>query len=307
MEQLANLLSTTLASGYTSGGTSISITSATGFPSTGTFSVLILDQTTKAPKLLLTCTARSGTTLTTTPESTDTNCSSGDIVIAGMLSVRSVNQIFTDFNGYGTVSSRPSAPNAIGSIYVGSDSCYDQARWNGSGWDQFIAGMLCLPPAAATFSVAAQGADGTEASFSNATDALIWKTRASSGNNLCLRVTSSYPGTPFRKRCRFRFNNAAAAFEHFGICLYDGSLARAYGIGLRQDDARIITYEWSDLTTPNADHAGFMPHPTLRGGVWELWYGDDGTTRSFYVVQDGQNPYLWLQETSTTFLTPTGV
>lgn len=95
-EQLANLYSSTLAGSYTSGSGSISVSSASGAPATGTFSLTILDQTTGAVKLIYRVASVSGTTFTGAAEGADANASSGDIVIGTMLTAASLQQLFLD-------------------------------------------------------------------------------------------------------------------------------------------------------------------------------------------------------------------
>lgn len=96
MEQFANLIQTTLASNYTTGSGSMSLTSASGVPSGGTFSITIVDQTTKLVKLIWRVASRSGTTLTGAAESSDVNCNAGDLVYGTMLSAAAMAQIETD-------------------------------------------------------------------------------------------------------------------------------------------------------------------------------------------------------------------
>jgi hypothetical protein len=76
-EKYANLAETTLAADYTAGDSSISVSSASGFPTDGVFTVR-LDN---AAKTILRVSAVSGTTFTVTAEEFDGNASSGDAVI----------------------------------------------------------------------------------------------------------------------------------------------------------------------------------------------------------------------------------
>ena len=76
-EKAANLAETTLASGYTSGGASISVTSATGFPTTGVFRVRLGN----ASRTTYRVDSVSGTTFTGGAEANDANAASSDTVI----------------------------------------------------------------------------------------------------------------------------------------------------------------------------------------------------------------------------------
>lgn len=100
-EQLANLLSTTLSAPYTSGSGTMSITNATGFPPSGTYTVAILDGSPLTIVLLFRVTSRSGTTLTGAAEGTDSSAASGSTVLGTILSAAAVAQIETDAGGGG--------------------------------------------------------------------------------------------------------------------------------------------------------------------------------------------------------------
>lgn len=75
-EKFANLAETTLASGYTSGGSSISVASASGFPTAGVFRVRLGN----AGKTIYRVDSVSGTTFTGGAEANDANAASGDTV-----------------------------------------------------------------------------------------------------------------------------------------------------------------------------------------------------------------------------------
>ena len=75
-EKFANLAETTLASSYTSAGTSLSVASASGFPTTGVFRVR-LDN---VAKTVWRVDSVSGTTFTGAADSNDGNASSGAAV-----------------------------------------------------------------------------------------------------------------------------------------------------------------------------------------------------------------------------------
>lgn len=76
VEKFANLAETTLASNYTSGGSSISVASAAGFPATGVFRVRLGN----AGLTIFRVDSVSGTTFTGGAEANDANANSGDAV-----------------------------------------------------------------------------------------------------------------------------------------------------------------------------------------------------------------------------------
>lgn len=95
-EQFANLASTTLASAYTAGSGSISLVSASGWPTSGTFTLVIRDQASKAIKLLFRVTSVSGTTFSGASEGADASANAGDLVDGTMVTVASFAQFKAD-------------------------------------------------------------------------------------------------------------------------------------------------------------------------------------------------------------------
>lgn len=95
-EQLANLYSSTLSVNYTTGAGQITVASATGAPSSGTFTVAITNAATGNVTLLFRVTSVSGTVFTGSAEGTDANAASGSPVIGTILSASAVTQIEAD-------------------------------------------------------------------------------------------------------------------------------------------------------------------------------------------------------------------
>lgn len=95
-EQFANLASTTLASAYTAGSGSISVVSASSFPASGTFTLVIRDQASKAIKLLFRVNTVAGTVFSGASEGADASANTGDLVDGTMVTVASLAQFKTD-------------------------------------------------------------------------------------------------------------------------------------------------------------------------------------------------------------------
>ncbi len=76
-EKFANLAETTLGADYTSGGSSITVASASGFPTTGVFRVRLGN----ASKTIYRVDSVSGTTFTGGAEANDGNATTGDTVV----------------------------------------------------------------------------------------------------------------------------------------------------------------------------------------------------------------------------------
>lgn len=322
MEQYYNLVTDTASGTIAATGTPVTIVVGTGSnfpnPTNGPFRITVVGTDGSNPEVMIvyaqttnTLTAARGTAIPTygaaelpTPTLSTHTASS---IVSLNWTTGAMNQIAKDLNGYGSIANRPSAPLQVGARYVASDSVFDEARWNGSSYDQFVAGMKCVPPATTVFGTGVQGANGTEVSFANANDGLIWQGQASSGNNCIIRV-GTVPSTPYRMRLRFRHNHTSDAYEYAGICLWNGTTALTWGVGLR-DNAGVgpLLYEWTGpLTTPSIVVGNALGlAPTWRGGVYDLWVGDDSTNLNYYICQDGQNPVQVYQAAHHATITPT--
>lgn len=99
-EQLANLYQTTLGSSYSIADGHITVASASGAPTSGPFSLTILDSAGTTILMVYRVASVSGTTFTGAAETTDVNCPSGSIVIGTTLSVDAINNLFTSTSGF---------------------------------------------------------------------------------------------------------------------------------------------------------------------------------------------------------------
>ncbi len=137
-EQYTTLGGSTLASGYTAGGGSISVTSAASFPTTGNFSVRLNSAA------IYQVTAVSGTTFTVTLESgTDINVSSGATVIE-VVTQRVLDAIRADLNQFGAIGSLPGTTGQKkGNVYRATDASTVNV-FDGSAWVEAPTGSLIL-------------------------------------------------------------------------------------------------------------------------------------------------------------------
>lgn len=134
-EKFSNLAETTLASGYTSGGTSLSVTSASGFPTSGVFRVRLGN----TGKTIWRVDSVSGTTFTGAAEANDANANSGDTVTN--VATKAVAERFLQSPDSGTIH----APTgASGASYFGPVNAVTPFDDTGFSW---------LNQGSATFSV----------------------------------------------------------------------------------------------------------------------------------------------------------
>ncbi len=148
-EQFRNLYSSTLASGYTSGSGSITVTSATGAPAAGNFTLVIRDSSTKAVKLLFRVTSVSGTTFSGGSEGADANANAGDLVDGTMVTVASLAGMRANMSQLGTYANLP-ASGLLGDLYRCTDAPYSLV-FDGANWVPFVDGAygrVYIPPSA---------------------------------------------------------------------------------------------------------------------------------------------------------------
>ncbi len=141
MERFADFnAATTVKAGspYTAGDGVLNVTStAAPFPSAGNFSVVILDATTGATKVLLRVSAvNSGTQWTVTAEGTDANAAAGDNVYC-VLSATGLEARFEQVTSAGVAASLPAtSARQSGDLYLCTDAPV-MFRHNGASWDGF--------------------------------------------------------------------------------------------------------------------------------------------------------------------------
>jgi hypothetical protein len=111
-EQLANLFSTTLAAPYVAGSGAITVASASGAPSSGTFSLTILDASTGDVILIFRVTSLASVVFSGASEGSDSNAASGSIVVGTQLTAAAIEQLFLDHPG----SIQPLTPPSSGAL-----------------------------------------------------------------------------------------------------------------------------------------------------------------------------------------------
>lgn len=150
-ELLANNASTTLNGGINNSTTSVVVTSATGFPVTGNFRVIVDSE-------IMLVTGVSGNTFTVTRgvESTGAVSHSSGANITHILTAAGLAQFIDDNTtsgaavGAGAIGSRPAAGTA-GNLYIPTDGKIIQ-RDNGVSWDSFGPFYkFTQPPVASSF------------------------------------------------------------------------------------------------------------------------------------------------------------
>jgi hypothetical protein len=257
MEVFANLVDTTLAANYTAGAASITVASATGLPSTGTFSVRLGN----TQKTILICSARSGTTLTVTAEANDANATSGDTVTAVILSARTMGQLMQE--------------PATDSPYIVTPS-----------YSRGLAQRL-YPIDPAQFSWTNQGS-ATETT----TNGFAYLEIPSSATNSLRIRRKAQPATPYVITVGFLALVVNFSFFDAGICFRESATSKLEVLRLASAAASTSIY----LTTASSETALVSNIYTLgimgNGGFGQLmWFrmANDGTNLTMSYSVNGYN------------------
>lgn len=252
MEQIANNASTTL-SGSVNGSSNpvtLTVSSASGFPSSGNFRIIIDSE-------ILLVTAVSGTSWTCTraQDGTTIAAHSSSTAVTHILTKSALQNVINEFFGVGTYANRPAAGFA-GRKYFATDGPYtyvdDGTQWTIRADEKM---RLCYPPVAANFPTNVNTSrSGTHLTIDNAFDALRIiddMNGLSSGEYNEGIVTSSLAST-FTCTVALRLRGGInASFVVGGIMLYDGTKVAGLCINQRNNETnpRFAMYEWSNPTT----------------------------------------------------------
>jgi hypothetical protein len=219
-EQFANRARTTLSGGVDSITTTIIVASATLFPTSGTFRIVIDDE-------IMIVTAVSGATFTVTRGAEGTTAAShaNGSAVAQLITAGSIRTLQTV---YDTFANRPVAGNE-GRMFIPSNG---NTPWidDGSTWRPLIGGCVVgtQPPLASGVTIFNQGG----ASLTDANGALYW-VGVNDGSTTTLRgFTVPISGTNAFVETAFSHvpthSSAASTFSSFGACMRESSTSRHY-------------------------------------------------------------------------------
>lgn len=286
--QFADRYQSTLASGYTSGGGSLIVTSATGLPSSGDFYVLAEADGANTEEVLK-VTAVSGTTLTVTGAQANTAASdhgSGTVVRGTVWTAGAIAQTKLDIVSSMTVaafdtetSTGTANPNGRGVVYL-SDGIYT-CVWNGTAWEYYSGGQLMTRPVSSAFSWVNQGG----ASVVTSSGGMFLSLPAGTGTSWRMRVKAA-PATPYTVTAHIR--PMALATGGFGLVFRQSSDGK-FAI-LRIVTTALESVKYTNETTVSAGYGGILTLGALLGlePHW-LRIADNGTSRICSVSSDGIN------------------
>lgn len=295
MEQFANNLSTTLNGAIDNAVTTVVITSATGFPATGDFRILIDTEIMKV-------TARSGTSLTVTrgAEGTTAASHSDGATVTVILTADALVQLRQDafinalatISQSGAVSAIPAANTGAGILYFPTDRNVFY-RSNGSVWRPFGPIFAFEPPVLADFAWVNQGTS----TITDETGYLTLKAPAGTGENYRLLV-KGYT-TPKKVTACFRTFMCNDNYNHLLLGFRNSSASRL--LFAAHANASLL-HAWR-ANSPTSFNALVATQTVFRHDplIW-MQVEDDGTTLYCRMGMDGRNWYTIYSEARTAFV-----
>lgn len=256
LEQYTNNAQTTTTGSVnnSSDPVTFSVTSATGFPTSGQFRVIIDNE-------ILLVTSVSGTSYTASraQEGTTIATHSSGATVTHILTAASLKTIIGQFALSDTFANRPSA-GVPGRLFFPTDPGYIW-RDDGTNWRLWAGGMGPFNPNASDF-----GTWVNQSSASIATVAglpvLSWTGTQAGGENLNCRV-KALPGGGANWTMTLVFKNipAPGATPNMGIIIYDSSSTKLMGNCITIGGLSVNQYEWNSPTSfsgnPNSDALNF--------------------------------------------------
>lgn len=298
MEQFANNVSTTLNTTINSSATSVVVVSATGFPSTGTFRILIDDE-------LMLVTARSGTTLTVTRAAEGTTAAghTAGAVIDLVITKGAFDQLRADLSPTFSYATIPTTISKTGRLAPSTDGYYMFWESNSLGWVKRGPLHKFTRPTDSGYSWTNQGS----ATVTTTAGHLVFFCPANGSDSVRLRGKST-PSTPYSLTMCATFTSSGSSVWFGGLYVSDGTKLVTYGVGVGGSNfGSIAVYKWNSTTSFNSFpvELNLVNYMHLTGRQVWLKFRDDGTNRIFSIGNDGQNWYPVFTETRTTFLTAT--
>jgi hypothetical protein len=293
----------TLASSYTSGGTSLVLQTGHGarFPSTGNFRVGVGDSTTATYELFK-VTSRSTDTLTVVGAQENTpanNHSSGDAVIM-VYSALAIDGIRADQAQVGIVANLPASGMKAGDKYYTTNGLYSYV-YDGSNWQALFGSRIVTAPVAGDFSWVNQG----DATLSSASGGLTITGPGNASTNLRIQKKTA-PAAPWTASALIAAFTGAADNHRVGLVMRENATGKLLTLstgGGATSNAGITVDRWNSATSFSAQpKATNIPVQNFQSGLW-IRAKYDSTNVKFFLSPDG---FIWSEyytESKTAFFT----
>lgn len=299
LEKFNNLAQTTLSAAINNSTTSIAVTDASSFSSTGNFRIRVDNE-------IMLVTSVSGNTFTATrgAESTTGVSHNAGAVVTNILTAGSLNQFRLDNIAQGAYASLPAAGQG-GRIYQTTDGLH-QFQDNGTSWVAY--GPMQLMGAMNSTDYTWANQNGATSDFTGGSVLMTTTTSASNHNILYKAVTA-----PFTVTVNFiPFGSDSASFNSFNLWFWDSVNSKGSNIQssmlVTGASPGIWVEKWNSTSVFSAEYSS-TTFSTISGYNPANWLRliDDGTSRTAQYSFDG---LFWITQHSiarTDFLTPNSV
>lgn len=278
-EQLANNISTTLSGSINNSVTALSLTSATGFPSSGNFRIFIDSE-------IMTVTARSGTTLTVTRGAEGTTAAShtSGATITVVLTADAMRAYREDFNFFDTLANQPSAA-IVNRLYKPTDFPVLK-RDTGSVWTSMYGLSIDLTtPDDSSFSWVNQGSATVDTSKYG-----TYLESVTNGNADNFRHRVKTHSSPKKYTIGFTLHFQSDATGGGGIVFRESSTSKFTSMtiwGNASNLIKVFVENWTNNTTISGSVGSYFCSHILNDQLFWLQMEDDGTNIYWRHSRDG--------------------
>jgi hypothetical protein len=293
MEQLANNPVSTITSGISSGATSLTVASATLFPTAGNFVIKIDNE-------LLVVTNVSGTTFTVTrgQDGTSAASHSSGAAITQVVSKKVLENLYAEMYQIGDVASRPTTARG-GTVYYGTDL---DVEWlyNGTNWD-------LVWPAYVPYANRVNIGSWTSINLGTTTWTDYNGVMAVSIPDVNTQLKGYYhtiPSAPFSCYTVVGLGGTIGGQTEAGIMLYDSGTGKLRITGATSGG---LSVGMTQVTAFNGTYSGQQSFQIAPFNITYLKFTDDNTNWHYYWSSDGSNWIEYFKEARNTNLTPNSV
>ncbi len=290
MEQFTNNATTTLNGTINNSVTSLVVTSATGFPTSANFRILIEDE-------ILLVTAVAGTTYTVTRamEGTAATTHNSGTTIYHLYTKGGIEQLLSDYDQYGAYASRPATPYA-GTTYTATDI---DAKWffDGTNWN--LIHPYIVPYARRVDSSGWTALNQGSNTFTERNNILYGNVSASGTNARGFYKTK--PSAPFKATVLIGPQKSGLV-TGMSLAFRENSTGKLRPFWALSTQPGRLTYEvWATESNPTSAISGPRPY-SATGPTW-LRIEDDNTNWIMSTSRDGKNYTRYYSETRNTGFT----
>jgi hypothetical protein len=294
-EQFKNTAITQLTGGSinnSSNPVTFTVSSATAFPATGNFRILIDSE-------LMKVTSVSGTSFTAAraQEGTTIATHANGATVTHILTAASLLQLMADFNLSGTFANRPAA-GVAGRRYQATD-CPFWYLDNGATWDKYFGSYLLITPDDSGFSWVNQGSSA----LTTTKDMLTLTPVGTSVNSFSGR-TKTVPSPPYTITATFLIAPIPSCVAFYQLGFRQSSDGKQDTIAIVNSGANLNAnrYKWNSATSFNTSYLTSNPFANLSPLLF-LRIVDDNTNRIVKLSSDGINFATYHSIGRTDFLT----